>query len=215
MALITRCPECSTAFRVTPLQLQAHGGDVRCGHCAHIFNGFAMLATMQEPEAVDLSRKMVPDRPESPEETPSVSDSPVMALTDEEASSQAMGSETTPPEAASENPARGAPEPEPPVAEEPALQMPHAASAPENGSAENYTQSDYIDDFGFDPAPAHKTSPAWAIASLFLIVVLAAQAIYFFRAELSVVAPATRPFLEQYCKLLGCTISLPTPAHLN
>ena len=185
-------------------------------HCAHIFNGFATLATMQEPEAVDLSRKRAPDRKENPE-TSSVSESSVTALTDQEV--QATGSETAEPETAepeaaeyetaSESPAQEAPEPGPPVMEEPIPQVPHATSAPKSGPTENYIQNDYADDDGFDAAPSHETSPAWAIASLFLLVVLAAQAIYFFRAELSVIAPATRPFLEQYCELLGCTISLP------
>jgi predicted Zn finger-like uncharacterized protein len=50
MSLITQCPSCAAAFRVTPLDLQAHGGDVRCGHCGQIFNGYSMLATVGEPE---------------------------------------------------------------------------------------------------------------------------------------------------------------------
>lgn len=208
MALITRCPDCATAFRITPLQLQAHGGDVRCGHCARIFNGFATLATMQEPEAVDLSRKTVPDKPES-SEIPSVSDSPLTALTDQEVSSKATGNETAQTEAASKSPPPEAPEPEASVVEEPALQVPHATSAPESNPAENYPPDDYTDDYAFNTAPSHKTSPAWGFASLFLLVVLAAQAIYFYRAELSIIAPAARPFLEQYCELLGCTIPPP------
>src|SRR5665647_237126 len=56
MALVTRCPNCATAFRVTAQHLQVHGGDVRCGHCAHVFNGFATLCTVQEPEVDDLSK---------------------------------------------------------------------------------------------------------------------------------------------------------------
>lgn len=54
MALVTRCPHCSTTFRVTPLHLQAHGGDVRCGHCSQVFNGFSTLTTVQVPETGDL-----------------------------------------------------------------------------------------------------------------------------------------------------------------
>ena len=50
MALVTRCPNCATAFRVTAQHLQVHGGDVRCGHCACVFNGFTTLTTVQEPE---------------------------------------------------------------------------------------------------------------------------------------------------------------------
>jgi predicted Zn finger-like uncharacterized protein len=49
MDLYTRCPHCHTAFRVTTQQLQASGGQVRCGHCVEIFDAFATL-TAQEPQ---------------------------------------------------------------------------------------------------------------------------------------------------------------------
>lgn len=208
MALITRCPDCATAFRITPLQLQAHGGDVRCGRCAHIFNGFTTLATMQEPEAIDLPGKTVQDKPESPK-IPSESESPITALTDQEVSSQATGNETAQIEAASKSLPPETSEPEASVVKEPVLQVPHATSAPDSDATENYPQDDYTDDYAFNAAPSRKTSPAWGFASLFLLVVLAAQATYFYRAELSAIAPAARPFLEQYCELLGCTIPPP------
>ncbi|UJP04679.1 MAG: zinc-ribbon and DUF3426 domain-containing protein [Nitrosomonas sp.] len=48
MALVTVCPDCTTTFRVSSTQLQAHGGDVRCGHCYRVFNGFTMLITVHE-----------------------------------------------------------------------------------------------------------------------------------------------------------------------
>jgi len=51
MSMITTCPACGTSFRVTPQQLQAHHGTVRCGHCAHVFDGFQSLAT-QPADAV-------------------------------------------------------------------------------------------------------------------------------------------------------------------
>jgi predicted Zn finger-like uncharacterized protein len=37
--LITRCPNCSTQFRVTESQLAAAGGRVRCGACLTVFEG--------------------------------------------------------------------------------------------------------------------------------------------------------------------------------
>jgi predicted Zn finger-like uncharacterized protein len=49
MDLYTRCPNCDTTFRVTTQQLQASGGQVRCGHCQKIFDAFATL-TAQEPQ---------------------------------------------------------------------------------------------------------------------------------------------------------------------
>jgi predicted Zn finger-like uncharacterized protein len=35
--MVTQCPQCQTAFRVTEPQLQAAHGAVRCGSCLHIF----------------------------------------------------------------------------------------------------------------------------------------------------------------------------------
>ena len=38
MALVTRCPKCSTMFRVVPDQLRVSAGWVRCGHCQEVFD---------------------------------------------------------------------------------------------------------------------------------------------------------------------------------
>ena len=40
----TTCPSCNTSFRVTPQQLAARHGQVRCGHCNKLFNGLETLA---------------------------------------------------------------------------------------------------------------------------------------------------------------------------
>ena len=47
--MITLCPACGTLFRVTPEQLQAHQGQVRCGRCLTVFDGLRALAALQEP----------------------------------------------------------------------------------------------------------------------------------------------------------------------
>jgi predicted Zn finger-like uncharacterized protein len=36
--MYTQCPACSTYFRITPEQLQAAGGKVRCGECRNVFH---------------------------------------------------------------------------------------------------------------------------------------------------------------------------------
>ena len=41
--LITTCAHCRARFRVTPQQLNARQGQVRCGHCDQVFNGFEAL----------------------------------------------------------------------------------------------------------------------------------------------------------------------------
>jgi predicted Zn finger-like uncharacterized protein len=43
VSLVTCCPKCSSEFDVTADQLKLHDGLVRCGHCSHVFDGFACL----------------------------------------------------------------------------------------------------------------------------------------------------------------------------
>lgn len=38
MSQITRCPSCTTLFKVVPDQLRISEGWVRCGHCGHVFD---------------------------------------------------------------------------------------------------------------------------------------------------------------------------------
>ena len=59
MSLVTRCPKCGTRFRVTPEQLEARQGKVRCGLCLNIFDGREPLVSAPDaaaPAAVDQDR---------------------------------------------------------------------------------------------------------------------------------------------------------------
>lgn len=48
MTLVTRCPACHAVFRLTGIQLHSHDGDVRCGQCKQVFNGFTELIAVPE-----------------------------------------------------------------------------------------------------------------------------------------------------------------------
>lgn len=48
--MLTRCPTCETHFRVTPEQLKARSGRVRCGQCQGVFN--ALDSLIEEPMAL-------------------------------------------------------------------------------------------------------------------------------------------------------------------
>ena len=61
--------------------------------------------------------------------------------------------------------------------------------------------------------PEKRTWP-WAIATLILALLLAAQSAYYFRVELAVRLPQLKPALVGYCKLLKCTVPLPRKADL-
>lgn len=71
MAMVTKCPSCATTFRVTPQQLQAQHGMVRCGRCASVFDGFKTLATLPEvaqsdPAPEPFAERSSPDFGEIP-----------------------------------------------------------------------------------------------------------------------------------------------------
>ena len=84
MDLYTRCPNCATAFRVTTQQLQASGGQVRCGHCQKIFDAFATL-TAQEPRvaaedpAVATEPPPRESSPDDPNAQGSIAEAPVFS----------------------------------------------------------------------------------------------------------------------------------------
>ncbi|MCC2682774.1 MAG: finger-like region [Nitrosospira multiformis] len=246
MALVTRCPNCLTVFRVTPLHLQAHGGEVRCGQCNHIFNGFAALLTMEEPEIIKPVK--TGEAAKASENTSQLS--PDVAMPHAEALQEG----STPEQVVSESPipesissAQNPPGPRPaestssaPVKPEaaearaletPAREKPDSRAAKkadkardrrvareqipqtgdgmyaglEDGMLDNYLPEHYVSRRGQLP----EITVAWAVANLFMLIVLVAQIIYAFRSDLAVNMPSTRPFLEQYCKVLQCTVSLP------
>jgi len=63
--MLTRCPTCSTAFRVTSEQLKVRAGKVRCGHCSAVFNA---LDTLEDAPAAAAAADVAsaPPKPVSP-----------------------------------------------------------------------------------------------------------------------------------------------------
>lgn len=61
--LTTRCPHCSTMFRIRPEQLTVRGGRVRCGHCQQAFSALNHL------EEVD-DEMVLPPNPVPPAKVP-------------------------------------------------------------------------------------------------------------------------------------------------
>jgi predicted Zn finger-like uncharacterized protein len=67
--MYTRCPQCETVFRVTPQQLQASSGQVRCGKCQEVFDAFAALSAQlpaPEPRAAPSPPGPQPAGPDGP-----------------------------------------------------------------------------------------------------------------------------------------------------
>jgi predicted Zn finger-like uncharacterized protein len=101
--MITTCPACRTVFRITQEQLDARGGNVRCGRCASVFDARDALQPA-EPEGSDRPMDGPPPAYEVPEPIPaeppavpnaehawrdSTRETPVPALTDSQAKPRA------------------------------------------------------------------------------------------------------------------------------
>jgi predicted Zn finger-like uncharacterized protein len=69
------------------------------------------------------------------------------------------------------------------------------------------------DEDGVALPPAHRRWP-WVTASVLLFFVLFAQAVYFFRVELSARLPGLKPALTAYCQILKCKVPLPQNTNL-
>jgi predicted Zn finger-like uncharacterized protein len=70
MSMVTQCPSCLTTFRVTPQQLQAHHGMVRCGRCSTVFDGFKSLGKLPDESAAPAPEPIsAEDRHAPPGET--------------------------------------------------------------------------------------------------------------------------------------------------
>ena len=59
MSQITRCPSCTTTFKVVPDQLRISEGWVRCGQCKTVFDASAHLITLASSAAVSASTQQV------------------------------------------------------------------------------------------------------------------------------------------------------------
>jgi predicted Zn finger-like uncharacterized protein len=254
MALVTCCPHCATVFRVTPLHLQAHRGQVRCGQCAQVFDGFATLTTISELEAVGLANaeagvenfNQAPNAPAdvATSQQGDFPDSGVSSVTGRESFAASPVSGEAQDKA---SPDLGAQEAEPdgretretgePFGEKPGKKtgrkranglggtvgddggFGEARASHHSAGLSQAMQDDTAESYLSDKYPFRTTQPAqasfgWAIGSLFLLVVLALQVIYLYRADIAVIAPATKPLLEEYCELLDCTVSLPAHERL-
>ena len=70
ITMITRCPRCDTAFRVTENQLQAREGQVRCGRCHSVFDARAALVPSGSGVAPRIrASSPISKAPESPSGT--------------------------------------------------------------------------------------------------------------------------------------------------
>lgn len=66
--MVTRCPKCATAFRITSAQLQSAKGSVRCGSCLHVFKAQEhLVSSTAKPATPVTSEKAAPIKTIPPE----------------------------------------------------------------------------------------------------------------------------------------------------
>lgn len=197
--MYTRCTHCDTVFRVTPQQLQASSGKVRCGRCHEVFDAFSSLSA-QPPAAAMAGRAAEPSRAEPPSPPPQPQRgepwAPAPAPAPHEALMDAFAVADEEPEPRST---------EPPLADEPEAFEPGPAPTGTRTPEPELTLPDEL----FGKGGSRRASWPWALASLLLVVVAAAQAAWVFASQIAQRAPALRPALETFCGRAGCAVALP------
>ena len=201
MSMVTRCPTCATVFRVTPQQLQAHQGRVRCGRCMAVFDGFAALATLPDQQSEEPAAKVAPARIIGDQGA----NPPVPEASSASLRAPAIGDLALPEVAPSAGFER-----EPAVADSPmdnqAVQA--AERAPLGLDAANEPEE-----------PVHekgwtREARAWAVAAGLMLLLLAAQAVYAYRGDLIANFPGLKPAFARLCDIAGCRVPLPQRPHL-
>lgn len=199
-ALITRCPLCQTAFRVTAAQLGAAGGLVRCGSCDHVFEAHRQQVSGEPglnlppglvtpaPGPAGLDESYIRDLlREEPDTTAPPSESTRGAALDTGPDEAGAGAAQTTDAGAIDAPAIDAAQPPatPPAFAPPPIEIGAPAKA----------------------APAPRRI-GWMLGCIAAALALLAQLAWHDRDRL-VRDPDWRPRLDAACALLGCTLARP------
>jgi len=179
MSIVTQCPSCGTTFRVTPPQLQAHQGMVRCGHCAHVFDGFKTLTTL--PDAI----RREPPAPEVPSEPAPVVENSAPAEAE-------VGAQTVP---------------EMPLKPREVVVAPAPKIVP--SPAPVFNPSPMVTHSIEVPVPRRRGGGGRVLGLFLMLAGLAAQGAYFYRSDIAAYVPESRPHLVRMCELLRCKVALP------
>jgi predicted Zn finger-like uncharacterized protein len=181
--LVTTCAHCQSRFRVTPQQLNARQGQVRCGRCHSVFNGFQALERFPDDDTGGrlLAEHEAGDRDAA----------------EQQATETAESFEASPPVAAD---AGDMPDLEtvedvqhvpPPRPAPPPAMPPYARAQP---------------DLLLEPPPREPPSRAWSFGVALLSLVLLAELAFAFRGPVAQRYPALRPSLEAACVWLECSV---------
>ena len=203
----TRCPDCQTVFRVTPEQLKARAGQVRCGHCQAVFNALDSLLEERHPAgAADAHVEPAPAPQAEPEAAETPGASPLPSPGNEPEIVEAAKSEAPLPS-----------DDAPPVPAETPEADPAAGLILPRETTEIPGYSKWAEGVMAPPIAisAEQSSPwPFRLAAAGLALALAGQALFHFRGELAASVPGLRSSLETFSLALGSPLPLPRHAEM-
>ena len=176
--LITTCGNCQARFRVTPQQLNARQGQVRCGKCHGVFNGFQALERFPDDDTGGRLLAAQEQREKEGAERVATDTAETFRAT-----------------------------PQPPTIDMPDLETvderPPIAPAPRQA----YVPPAYLaKELTLDLPPEDPASRAWWFGVALVILVLLAELAFAFRGPAAQRYPALRPALETACSWLKCSV---------
>lgn len=200
--LITTCAHCRSRFRVTPQQLNAKQGQVRCGRCSQVFNGFQTLERFPDDDTggrllAEYERGSPKEdaAPRPAPEVPPITTAVDLPLFDEAPAAAPEPTKTEQAEAPSTFEA-DAGDASPLAQDTPAVD----AVAPRTHRHIDPALTLHID----PPTPPAR---AWRFAAGFLALILAGELVFAYRGPLAQRYPVLRPTLESVCSRIGCTVA--------
>ena len=228
MSLATRCPACSTVFRVVPDQLRVSEGWVRCGRCTEVFNaleqmvdvaaapvaaapgsgpGSAGVITSQNVRDADVAMPARPDQTEAQATAQATAQAATQAATraDDQAAS----------EAADRDSARD-PDDDAAIQARRDADADAAASASKKAAPANVSRS--ADEGAPSFMRAAQRAQRWQqpavmralnVVAVLALVTLALQIGSEYRDLIAARWPASRAALELLCRVPGCRGELP------
>src|SRR5581483_327280 len=216
--MFTRCPQCNTVFRVTPQQLQASSGQVRCGRCQTPFDAFATLSAQfpadpKKPAAGDRSSIEAAETSGLQSRTQPLPSTPTT-----------VGANVTSPHAVRTregdtlvSPARQYREEHDHLTQEAQRLGTDADSIAtahhQHEAAEGALQAEaelQLPEGVLDRERPHLPHvKRWRVASAALAGLAMLQGLWVFATPIALALPALRPVLEGVCNVAGCKVRLP------
>ena len=202
----TRCPDCQTVFRVTPEQLKARAGKVRCGHCQSVFNALDSLLEGHIAAAAPAPATVVDIPPEGISLPVQPARETEHSVSESEPEAPACEGNEVPPVNDETHDASATQE----LAKATGLILPRDTS-----EIPGYSKWNEGVMAAPTAAPEEKSSRwPFSLAAVLLVLGLSGQATFHYRSELAVAFPRLQPLLLAFSQALDSPLPLPARAEL-